>query len=97
MCKNYDKDDIPPAIIRKLKPFIDNPEFDPAKLESVSQAAVSLCMWVRAMYTYSEVAKTVEPKRARLNEAEKKLSVVQGILQGKQREVRLGPGAPLDD
>ena len=35
-----------------------------------------LCMWVHAMYTYDTVAKTIAPKKASLETAEKKLKVV---------------------
>ena len=31
--RNYDKDHIDPAIIKRLKPYIDNPEFQPDKVK----------------------------------------------------------------
>ena len=35
-----------------------------------SKAAMSMCLWVRAMDTYGRVVKIVEPKRLMLREAQ---------------------------
>ena len=32
---DYDKDNIPDAVIQKIQPYIDNPEFTPAAIEKV--------------------------------------------------------------
>lgn len=84
----YDKDHISPAIIQKLRPYIDNPEFMPEKIQTVSKAAYGLCCWVRAMEAYDRVIKVVEPKRNKLKEAEGQLEVVMGALRGKQAELK---------
>ncbi len=39
------------------------PSFDPEEVGNVSQAAKSLCMWVRAMEVYGRIAKEVSPNR----------------------------------
>jgi dynein heavy chain len=47
-------------------------------------------MWVRAMHTYYNVAKSVAPKRAQLAEANAKLEVTMGqlkVAQAKLKEV----------
>jgi dynein heavy chain len=49
--------------------------FNPAAVEKVSRAAKSLCQWVIAIDVYAGVYKTIEPKRARLAEAEETVSV----------------------
>ena len=85
--KNYDKDNIPKSKIRKLKPFMKNKNFTPEKVEKVSAAAKSLCMWVRAMHTYDRVAKTIVPKRKKLAAAEAQLEAVNAQLQEKQNEL----------
>lgn len=36
----------------------------PEKVKSVSAAATSLCMWVRAMDIYGRVSREIEPKKA---------------------------------
>ena len=46
-------------------------------------------MWVRAMEVYGRIAKEVAPKRARLNQATKTLSVKQDQLSKAQAKVRL--------
>lgn len=46
---NFDKDNIPPKVIEKLQPYINNEEFTPKKIESASKACTAMCQWVRAM------------------------------------------------
>ncbi len=45
--ETYDKDNIADKMIKQLRKYIDNPDFVPDKVAKVSQAAKSLCMWVR--------------------------------------------------
>ena len=81
---DFDKDNISDAVLKKLKKYIDNPDFNPDSVGRVSKAAKSLCMWACAMDTYSAVAKTVEPKKKALNEAQSTLDSVMGALKVKQ-------------
>merc|ERR1719354_1384339 len=83
-CIEYDKDNISANIIKKLKNYINSPDFVPEKIEKVSKACKSLCMWVRAMYTYSIVVKEVEPKREKLRQATLELNLVMASLKEKQ-------------
>lgn len=46
---NFDKDNIPPKIIKQIVKYYDDAEFVPEVVERQSLAAKSLCMWVRAM------------------------------------------------
>ena len=56
--KDYDKDNIPPSIMSKIrKGYIENPEFDPQIIKNVSSACEGLCKWVRALDVYDKVAK----------------------------------------
>ena len=55
--KTYDKDNIAPAIIAAVRPYMDLPDFDPATVKKASTAAYGLCCWVRAMEAYDRVAK----------------------------------------
>lgn len=52
-----------------------------------SKAAMSLCMWVRAMDTYARVIRIVEPKRSALGSAQGRLSEMEGALAGKQAQL----------
>ncbi|KAI8818687.1 dynein heavy chain and region D6 of dynein motor-domain-containing protein [Fimicolochytrium jonesii] len=65
----FDKDNIEPAVSKKLKKYIENPNFNPDAVEKVSKACKSMCMWVIAMDLYSRVNREVAPKRKRLEEA----------------------------
>lgn len=60
--ENFDKDNIEPEIIVEIEPMYNNPEFVPDKIKRSSTAAKGLCMWVRAMYQYDGVMKTIRPR-----------------------------------
>ena len=63
--------------------YINNEDFTPDKMKSVSTAATSLCMWVKAMDTYSKVAAGIEPKKKALAEAEAELEAATDKLNAK--------------
>ncbi|KAK7497834.1 hypothetical protein BaRGS_00010968 [Batillaria attramentaria] len=92
----YDKDNIPEKLLKKLKPYIDNPKFIPEAVEKVSKACKSMVMWVRAMDLYARVFRTVEPKRQRvylvsfryrLNQAQAELDQTMKMLKEKQGQL----------
>ncbi|KAH0505566.1 Dynein heavy chain 6, axonemal [Microtus ochrogaster] len=80
----YDKENIKPQILAKLQRYINNPDFVPEKVEKVSKACKSMCMWVRAMDLYSRVVKEVEPKRQKLRAAQAELDITMATLREKQ-------------
>ncbi|KAK9823491.1 hypothetical protein WJX72_003121 [[Myrmecia] bisecta] len=80
----FDKDNIPDAVIKKLKKYTDNPEYTVESVAKQSRAAMSLCMWTRAMETYNRISRVVEPKRAALREAEAALLDANTKLHEKQ-------------
>ncbi|XP_010216373.1 PREDICTED: dynein heavy chain 3, axonemal [Tinamus guttatus] len=87
--KTYDKDNIPPAIMKRIRErFIGHPDFQPAVIKNVSSACEGLCKWVRAMEVYDRVAKVVAPKRERLREAEALLDVQMQKLKTKRAELK---------
>nr|XP_006820578.1 PREDICTED: dynein heavy chain 3, axonemal-like [Saccoglossus kowalevskii] len=87
--KVYDKDNIPPAYIKKIRAnYIPNPEFDPTSIRNVSMACEGLCKWVRAMDVYDRVAKIVAPKKAKLAEAEGELAVQMEKLNDKRAQLK---------
>ncbi|KAJ2953863.1 hypothetical protein O0L34_g1493 [Tuta absoluta] len=68
---DYDKDNIPPPIMKKLMTTVMQDEgFVPEKIRQVSVAAEGLCKWVIAITKYDKVAKIVAPKKARLAAAQ---------------------------
>lgn len=74
----------PPQVIKKLKKYVDDPVYTPEAVAKQSRAAMSLCMWTRAMDVYNRVAKVVGPKRQKLREAETSLSDANRKLAEKQ-------------
>ncbi|KAJ3111652.1 Dynein heavy chain 6, axonemal [Phlyctochytrium bullatum] len=78
--QEYDKDNIADAVIKKLKKYTENPQFNAEAVEKVSKACKSMCMWVIAMDIYSRVYKDVLPKRRRLEEAQTTLEETRAKL-----------------
>lgn len=70
----------PPFIAKVRKDYTSNPEFDPPKIKTASNAAEGLCKWVIAMDRYDKVARVVAPKKEKLKEAEQKLAVAMKVL-----------------
>jgi len=87
--KAYDKDNVPPAIIERIREkYISHPDFTPANAAKASSAAEGLCKWVTAMASYDRVAKVVAPKRIALAEAEEAFAKVEGELKAKQADLK---------
>uniref|UniRef100_A0AAZ3Q8S3 Dynein heavy chain coiled coil stalk domain-containing protein n=1 Tax=Oncorhynchus tshawytscha TaxID=74940 RepID=A0AAZ3Q8S3_ONCTS len=82
----YDKENIKPQILQKK--YVNNPDFVPEKVEKVSKACKSMCMWVRAMDLYSRVLKEVGPKKERLAAAQVKLNATMATLKEKQAQLQ---------
>merc|ERR1711975_198393 len=79
--KSYDKDNIPPRIIKRIREYyIPMEDFTPEKAAKASSACEGLCKWIQAMEIYDRVAKVVAPKKAEL----------QGVLDNlKQKQDKL--------
>eukprot|EP00898_Chlorokybus_atmophyticus_P003847 jgi/Chlat1/4463/Chrsp29S04567 len=87
--KAYDKDNIPPKIIDKIRStYLTNEEFTPERAANASAAAEGLCKWVNAMSKYDAVAKVVAPKQAQLKIAEAAYEKVMVALRAKQAELK---------
>ena len=87
--KEYDKDNIPNAIMKKIREkYINNPDFDPAIIKNVSSACEGLCKWVRAIDVYDSVAKVVAPKKQSLDAAEAILAEQMAKLKEKRAELK---------
>ncbi|KAI0217392.1 Dynein heavy chain 7, axonemal [Lamellibrachia satsuma] len=86
---NYDKDNIPVAIMKMIRAkYSDNPDFDPDKIKVASTAAEGLSRWVLAMEKYDKVAKVVAPKKIALKAAEEELSVAMKELEKKRASLK---------
>ncbi|KAL8022251.1 putative AAA+ ATPase domain, dynein heavy chain region D6 P-loop domain-containing protein [Plasmopara halstedii] len=76
----FDKDNIGDKIIQELDRYIEMDEFSPAAVRKASVACEAICMWVRAMHTYYNVAKVVEPKKVVLATAQTELDATLHVL-----------------
>ena len=85
--ENYPKENIDPGIIEKIKPYLDNPSFQPEQIRSASEAAEGLCKWTIAIIKFDEVYKMITPKRQELEAAEEKVRITQEKLQEKQAQL----------
>merc|ERR1712129_254117 len=86
--QGYDKDDIPKEIVKKVTPYIDNPEFDPDKIANASGACKGLCLWVSVLHTYDRVAKVVKPKQIALKIAQAEVAEAAAKLAVKKAELK---------
>jgi dynein heavy chain, axonemal len=82
--RNFDKNNINPKVIKKVEKYYNDPRFIPEEVKKQSSAAMCLCMWVRAMVVYDRVAKSIEPKKQALKEAEDSLAVTMSQLNEKK-------------
>lgn len=48
------RDNISPAYIQAVRPYLDKPEFQSDTVKKASKAAYGLCCWVRAMESYDK-------------------------------------------
>jgi dynein heavy chain len=76
-CTNYERDNIDPAIIERLKPLIEAEDYEHEVIKKASLAAAGLAKWVRAMVQYDEAMKVVRPKQAQLKDAKEKAAAAQ--------------------
>lgn len=85
----FDKDNVSPKIIVKLEKYYSDGRFVPEEVKKQSTAAMCLCMWVRAMAEYFQVARAIEPKREALRKAELKYNETKANLEKKTQSLGL--------
>lgn len=86
--KTFDKDNIPPKILKQLEKYVTNPVYTTEAVGNQSRAAKSLCMWTFAMDTYSKVAKEVEPKKQKVALLNEQLQKANAELKAKQDNLK---------
>jgi len=86
--KGYDKDNMDPKRIKLLQKYVTREDFTPELVGKVSGAAKGLCMWCCAMNVYARVAKDVEPKKAKLAEANSQLETAMTTLNAKKANLK---------
>ncbi|XP_050561707.1 dynein axonemal heavy chain 2 [Spodoptera frugiperda] len=86
--REFDKDNISDKTLKKVGTYTVKPDFDPEIVGTVSAAAKSLCLWVRAIEKYGKIYKIVKPKKERLEEALESLRMKQQILAEARAKLR---------
>ncbi|XP_070509872.1 dynein beta chain, ciliary-like [Chironomus tepperi] len=84
---NFDKDNIPPEVIKEVNIYMDDPEFDGEKIKSKSLAAAGLAKWVIGIVGYNSVYLIVEPKIRAVRESEKALAEAQAEVDELEERV----------
>jgi len=84
--EHYDKDNIPHDRIVAIGKYLNDPDFEPAKIRKASEAAEGICKWVIALCKYNIVAKQIAPKREALKMAQEKLANTEAAFMVKQGE-----------
>ncbi|XP_053163841.1 dynein axonemal heavy chain 14 isoform X5 [Hemicordylus capensis] len=84
-----DIDNLPDKVFLQLKKYMKSPDFSPVKVGLVSIACCSMCQWILALDTYRIVKKFVDPKQAKVVEAEELLKRAHKKLAEKQRSLIL--------
>ena len=76
------------AVLKRIGQYCSKPDFKPEIVGRVSLAAKSLCMWVRAMEVYGRIYRVVEPKKKRLEAANRQLAEKQASLREAKEKLR---------
>ena len=84
---DLDKDNLPEARLVRLRKILAMKEFEPDIVGSKASAAKPLCMWCRAVSTYSTVSKKVEPKRKKKEQMEAQLNQAREQMMIKENEL----------
>lgn len=85
--KAFDRDNVPPKIMKKIRYYISLPEFDINKIKNTSHAVHSLCSWIYAIEAYDKASKHVKPKQARLVKSKAEYEVVRRGLEMARKEL----------
>jgi len=76
----FDKENIQDANLQAIRPYLDNPDFEPDFIRSKSFAAAGLCAWAINIVRFYEVFCDVEPKRKALAAANAELAAAREKL-----------------
>ncbi|XP_017386887.1 dynein heavy chain 9, axonemal isoform X3 [Cebus imitator] len=77
---NFNKENIHENCLKAIRPYLQNPEFNPEFVATKSYAAAGLCSWVINIVRFYEVFCDVEPKRQALSKATADLAAAQEKL-----------------
>jgi len=82
--KTYDKENIPPPILTKVKVILaDKNEFNVEKIMNSSKAAGGMARWCTSVFKYAETLKIVRPKEQRVAEMQEKFKTAMAQVEEK--------------
>jgi len=84
----FDKDGIKEKQMKALREYTKDSKFNPDEVMKISTAGAGLLKWVFAMINYNKVARTVNPKRAAVETAEKTLRIKERELAETKAELK---------
>ncbi|XP_032945882.1 dynein axonemal heavy chain 9 [Rhinolophus ferrumequinum] len=84
---NFDKESIHENCLKAIRPYLQDPEFNPEFVATKSYAAAGLCSWVINIVRFYEVFCDVEPKRQALSKATSDLAAAQEKLAAVKAKV----------
>uniref|UniRef100_A0A182SYH4 Dynein heavy chain coiled coil stalk domain-containing protein n=1 Tax=Anopheles maculatus TaxID=74869 RepID=A0A182SYH4_9DIPT len=85
--KGFDRNNITERTLKTIGAYVRNPDLEPDKVGTVSKAAKSLMLWVRAIENYGKVYKFVGPKIRKMEEANASLLEKQNELAAAERKL----------
>jgi len=80
MMIEYDKENIPESTVKKVNSILNSEEFTLEKVKNAANALVAIQKWAKAMMSYHELLKIVNPKRQKVAEMNEKLAIVRANL-----------------
>jgi len=83
----FDRDKINDEDVELLHPYLTAEDFTYDAARKASGSVAGLCTWIKAMVTYTYIAKVVKPKMAEQKVAEARLRVAMNKLQAAQVEL----------
>ena len=87
---NFDKENISDSNLTAIRPFLNDPDFDPEFIRNKSLAAAGLCAWAINIVRFYEVFCDVEPKRMALAAANAELSSAKEKLAKIKAKIKVG-------
>uniref|UniRef100_A0A182Y5Q8 Dynein heavy chain tail domain-containing protein n=1 Tax=Anopheles stephensi TaxID=30069 RepID=A0A182Y5Q8_ANOST len=85
--KGFDRNNITERTLKTIGGYVRNPDLEPDKVGTVSKAAKSLMLWVRAIENYGKVYKFVGPKIRKMEDANASLLEKQNELAAAERKL----------
>lgn len=75
----FNKEDIPPLLLKDVSKYIKRDTFKPEAVAYSSKAACSLCEWVIAVVAYHKAFQATKPERLAVQRATEELAKVRPV------------------